>query len=41
VRRDVRPHRGVPEDYVVCGITAEAWQQWIEDNDVAPPARRG
>ena len=30
IRRGTRPHRGALEDYVVCGITAEAWQQWIE-----------
>jgi ribosomal-protein-alanine N-acetyltransferase len=43
IRRGIRPHRGSPQEYVVCGITAEAWQQWIEngavdDRNGAPPS---
>jgi RimJ/RimL family protein N-acetyltransferase len=30
IRREIRPHRGALEDHVVYGITADAWQQWIE-----------
>ncbi len=33
LRRDVRSHRGTPEEYIVCGITPEAWQQWIENGE--------